>query len=80
MRFPVEVGIPGIWDTSVLVISGTRGANETRQLASYLNSTRSKLDQNSTRARARLELLTSRVEQLVTRLKKLARNSKIFCI
>ena len=53
-----------------------RGVNETRQLASYSNSTQSKLGQNSTR----LEMLTSRVEQLVTRLKKLARNSKIFCI
>ena len=74
------------------------GANDMRQLASYSNSTRSKLGQNSTRvsstrarasstrARARLELelelemLTSRVEQLVTRLEKLARYSKIFCI
>ena len=62
------------------VVPATRGANETRQLASYSNSTRSKLGQNSTRARARLEMLTSRVEQLVTRLEKLARNSKIFCI
>ena len=62
-----------------------RGANETRQLTSYSNSTQSKLGQNSTRVsstrtRARLEMLTSRVEQLVTRLEKLARNSKIFCI
>ena len=44
-----------------------RGANETRQLSSYSDSTRSKLGQNSTRvsstrARARLEMLTSRVE------------------
>ena len=39
-----------------------RGANETRQLASYSDSTRSKLSQNSTRARARLEMLTSQVE------------------
>ena len=50
---------------------------------SYSDSTRSKLDQNSTRVsstrdRARLEMLTSRVEQLVTRLEKLARNSNIF--
>ena len=42
-----------------------------------------RLDQNSTRvsstrARARLEMLTSRVEQLVTRLEKFARNSNIF--
>ena len=43
-------------------------------------ATRTRLGQNSTRARARLEMLTSRVEQLVTRLEKLARNSKIFCI
>ena len=39
-----------------------RGANETRQFASYSDSTRSKLGQNSTRARARLEMLTSQVE------------------
>ena len=44
---------------------------------------RTRLDQNSTRvsstrAQARLEILTSRVEQLVTRLEKLARNSNIF--
>ena len=62
-----------------------RGANETRQLVSYSSSTRSKLGQNSTRVsstrtRTRLEMLTSRVEQPVTRLEKLARNSKIFCI
>ena len=38
------VGVVGIhW------LNPTRGANETRQLASYSNSTRSKLDQNSTR-------------------------------
>ena len=32
-----------------VLIQGTRGANETRQLASYSNLTRSKLGQNSTR-------------------------------
>ena len=41
-------------------------------------ATRTQLDQNSTCARARLEMLTSRVEQPVTRLEKLARNSNIF--
>ena len=46
-------------------------------------ATRIRLDQNLThvsltRARARLEMLTSRVEQLVTRLEKLAINSNIF--
>ena len=65
----------------ILVIN--KGVNETRQLASYSDSTRLKLVQNSTRvnstrALARLEMLTSRVEQLVTRLEKLARNSNIF--
>ena len=43
-------------------------------------ATRTQLSQNSTRDRARLKMLTSRVEQLITRLEKLARNSKIFCI
>ena len=41
-------------------------------------ATRTRLSENSTRARARLEMLTSRVKQLVTRLEKLARNSNIF--
>ena len=41
-------------------------------------ATRTRLGQNSTRARARFEMLTSRVEQLVTRFEKLARNSNIF--
>ncbi|KAE8729592.1 putative Leucine-rich repeat protein kinase family protein [Hibiscus syriacus] len=50
--------------------------NETRQIASYSRSTRSRVDKyldrmNSTRARARLEFLTSRNELLDTRLKKL---------
>ena len=46
-------------------------------------ATQTRLGQNltrvsSTRARARLEMLTSRVEQLVTRLENFARNSNIF--
>ena len=60
------------------LLSETRGANETRQLASYSDSTRSKLDSCELDSSSRLEMLTSRVEQLVTRLEKLARNSNIF--
>ena len=59
------------------------GANETRQLASYSNSTRSKLNSSeidSSSSSTRNVNESSRVEQLVTRLEKLARNSKIFCI
>ena len=41
-------------------------------------ATRTRLGQNSTRAQARLEMLTSQVEQLVTQLEKLTRNSNIF--
>ena len=55
LELPVGVSGPKVLYSIVML----RGANETRQLVSYSNSTKSKLDQNSTRSRARLEMLTS---------------------
>ncbi|KAE8671433.1 Hydroxyproline-rich glycoprotein family protein [Hibiscus syriacus] len=59
----------------------SKAVNETRQITSYSRSTRSRLDKysdrmDSTRARARLEFLTSRNELLDIRLEKLMSSSK----
>ena len=59
----------------------SRGANERRQLASYSDSTQSKLDLcelDSSSSSTRNVNESSRVEQLVTQLEKFARNSNIF--